>query len=95
MNVSLTSELDEFVQSKVQSGMYSSASEVVQEGLRLLKYKDEASADRLERLRAEIEIGAKQIENGQSTLYDSEGLKNLAAKIKAEGRAILAARRKP
>ncbi len=36
MNVSLTPELDEFVNAKVSSGLYNSASEVVREGLRLL-----------------------------------------------------------
>jgi antitoxin ParD1/3/4 len=35
MNVSLTPELEQFVQTKVQSGRYNSASEVVREALRL------------------------------------------------------------
>lgn len=37
MNVSLTPELEQFVQTKVQSGRYNSASEVVREALRLLE----------------------------------------------------------
>jgi len=36
MNVSLTAELDDFIQTQVESGMYGSASEVVRDGLRLL-----------------------------------------------------------
>jgi antitoxin ParD1/3/4 len=40
MNVSLTSELEEFVAGKVKSGRYSSASEVVREALRLLEEHD-------------------------------------------------------
>ncbi len=36
MNVSLTPELDKFVAEKVDSGRYTSASEVVREALRLL-----------------------------------------------------------
>ncbi|MGO8758319.1 MAG: type II toxin-antitoxin system ParD family antitoxin [Terracidiphilus sp.] len=35
MNVSLTPELDKFVAGKVESGLYTSASEVVREALRL------------------------------------------------------------
>jgi antitoxin ParD1/3/4 len=41
MNVSLTPELERFVQAKVESGLYNNASEVVREGLRLLKEQDE------------------------------------------------------
>ena len=48
MNVHLTAELEEFVQKKVESGLYGSASEVVREALRLLARRD--AADRLEDL---------------------------------------------
>ena len=41
MNVSLTPELERFVNDKVDTGMYQTASEVVREGLRLLKQRDE------------------------------------------------------
>jgi putative addiction module CopG family antidote len=37
MNVSLTPELEKFVEGKVGSGLYNNASEVVREGLRLLE----------------------------------------------------------
>ena len=36
MNVSITEKLEEFVNDKVESGLYNSASEVVREALRLL-----------------------------------------------------------
>ena len=36
MNISLTKSLEEFVQTKVDTGMYASASEVVRAGLRAL-----------------------------------------------------------
>jgi len=39
MNVSLTPELEKLVESKVQSGRYQSASEVIREGLRLLDHQ--------------------------------------------------------
>ena len=41
MNVSLTDELSEFVKSKVSSGRYTSASEVVREALRRLQRAEE------------------------------------------------------
>ena len=40
MNVYLTREWEEFIRQKVASGPYHSASEVIGEGLRLLKEQD-------------------------------------------------------
>ena len=44
MNVSLTPDLEKFVNAKVQSGRYNSASEVIREALRLLEQHDSARA---------------------------------------------------
>jgi len=41
MNVSLTPELEEFVNARVESGRCHSASEVVREALRLLEERDQ------------------------------------------------------
>jgi len=41
MNVSLTPELERFVEKKVQTGRYQSASEVIRAGLRLLEEHDD------------------------------------------------------
>lgn len=64
MNVSLTPELEEIVNLKVQSGMYNSASEVVREGLRLLQQRDEMYKVKLEGLRKEIQKGIDSLEAG-------------------------------
>ncbi len=40
MNVNLTSQLEDFIHSKVKSGLYNSASEVVRDALRLLEEQD-------------------------------------------------------
>lgn len=47
MNVSLTEELASFVKTKVTSGRYTSASEVVREALRLLEQRDQIEAEKL------------------------------------------------
>jgi antitoxin ParD1/3/4 len=47
MNISLTPELEQFVATKVESGRYNSASEVVREALRLLEEHDEARRARI------------------------------------------------
>jgi antitoxin ParD1/3/4 len=82
LNISLTPELASLIHEKVSSGMYHSASEVVREGLRLLKEQDEIRRIRLEELRKEIAIGTEQLERGEYTVYSSG--KEVAAKIKAE-----------
>ena len=68
MNVSLTPELEAVIQSKVKSGMYNSASEVVREGLRLLQQRDDAHEAKLNALRADIQIGIDDLEAGR--IYD-------------------------
>jgi antitoxin ParD1/3/4 len=65
MNVSLTPELEAVIQSKVRSGMYNSASEVVREGLRLLQQRDDAHEAKLNALRAEIQKGVDSLEAGR------------------------------
>jgi antitoxin ParD1/3/4 len=61
MNVSLTPELEQFVQGKVESGLYNNASEVIREGLRLLKEHAEVRL----RWREQIERGWLQAQAGQ------------------------------
>ena len=61
MNVSLTPELEKFVDGKVESGLYNNASEVVREGLRLLKEHDEIRV----KWREQIERGWLHAERGE------------------------------
>ncbi|MDM7922447.1 MAG: type II toxin-antitoxin system ParD family antitoxin [Pyrinomonadaceae bacterium] len=68
MNVSLTPELEAMIDSKVGSGKYNSASEVVREGLRLLQQRDEMHEAKLNALRAEIQLGIDDLEAGR--IYD-------------------------
>jgi len=41
MNINLTPQLEQLVRSKVTSGLYNSASEVVREALRLMEREDQ------------------------------------------------------
>ena len=65
MNVSLTPELEKFLNDKVQSGMYSSASEVIQEALRLMQERDQSDSQQLELIRAKIRRGIEQLDRGE------------------------------
>ena len=64
MNISLTNELESFIQAKVQQGLYHSASEVVREGLRLLVEQDEIKKKRIEVLNLEIDKGLASLKSG-------------------------------
>lgn len=68
MNVSLSAEFDALIGQKVKSGLYNSASEVVREGLRLLKERDEIRDAKLTRLRSDLQKGLDDI--GAGRLYD-------------------------
>ena len=81
MNVSLTPELEKFVDRKVESGLYNNASEVVREGLRLLKEHDEIRL----KWREQIERGWLQAQRGE--LVDgNEVFDRLDKRLKARPR---------
>jgi len=66
MNVSLTPELEEFVSTKVQSGRYNSASEVVREALRLLEEHDAARASQLAQFNEELGRRLAALDRGEA-----------------------------
>ena len=65
MTISLAPELEGFVNQKVASGLYNSASEVVREALQLLHEQDELARIRTEELRREIQKGLDSLNQGQ------------------------------
>ncbi len=77
MNVSLTPELEKYVQEKVSSGMYYSASEVIREGLRLLREREQLQQIRLQELRQDIQAG---LSSGEATPLDMQAIKEKAQK---------------
>ncbi len=70
MNVSLTRELEQFVEHKVASGLYGSSSEVVRDALRLMEERDRLLDARLEDLRGEVQKGLMQLKEGRSRSLD-------------------------
>jgi antitoxin ParD1/3/4 len=65
MNVNLGTVFDKFVAELLKTGLYQSQSEVVREGLRLLKEREELKNLRLSELRKEIAIGSEQADRGE------------------------------
>lgn len=81
MNINLTPQLEELVRTKVSSGLYNSASEVVREALRLMERDDQVRAATLAQLRQDIQEG---LDSGSAGELDAEA-------IKRRGRERLAA----
>lgn len=65
MNISLPSELEAWVHAKVESGLYTSASEVIREALRLQAQYDSARQEQLASMNAAIDEGLCDMRDGR------------------------------
>jgi antitoxin ParD1/3/4 len=81
---SIGKHFEEFIASLIESGRYSTASEVMRDGLRLIEEREQHRMAKLEALRAEIQKG---LDSGPA-----EEVGDMFARIKAEGRKRLAAK---
>ena len=82
MNVSLTTEMEQWVQQKVASGLYTSASEVVREALRALYEKESKRSAKLANLREALRAGMESADRGDL----GEWNEGISKEIKALGR---------
>jgi antitoxin ParD1/3/4 len=90
MNVSLTPELEKFVQDKVEGGRYTSASEVVREALRLLEKQEERLREREQALKAfQAELDRRIAEADAGKVMDvEEAFAMLRARIAAKRKKL-------
>ena len=65
LNVSLTPELEKFVESRVKSGRYQTASEVVREALRLLESQERDRDAAFRALKKQLQEDAAAAETGE------------------------------
>jgi antitoxin ParD1/3/4 len=65
MNVNLGPVLEQFVADLLKTGHYQTQSEILREGLRLLKEREELKQARLTELRREIAIGIAEADRGE------------------------------
>jgi antitoxin ParD1/3/4 len=82
MNISLTIELEQFIQSQVTSGKYTSSEEVILAGIRLLEQRERIYKGRFEELQREIMIGVEQLDR-QERLDGREVIEQLRQKNQA------------
>jgi putative addiction module CopG family antidote len=76
MNIALTPELEQFIEAQIATGAFSSATEVIHDGLRLLRQHTE--------LKQTLQQGIADLEQGRYTTYTSA--QDLATQIKTLGR---------
>lgn len=65
MEIALTPEVEQFIQSKVNSGQYASASEVFLAGIKLLQDIEQTYQGRYQALRDEVRIGLEAADRGE------------------------------
>jgi len=85
MNVSLTPQLEKFINKQVKTGQYQTASEVVREALRLMAEHKQSRAEKLRRLRKELHSAFEEIERGDGIPATDEFFES----IKRRGRERL------
>lgn len=84
MNSNLTPQLEDMVRQKVESGLYTSASQVVREAWRLMEERDQLFAAKLVRLRADLQAG---LDSGPAVPWDAHEVKRAGrARRKAKER---------
>ncbi len=86
MAITLSTEVENRIATKVQSGLYANADDVLREALHLLDARDQSRQNELADLRQDIAIGVSQLDRGEYHLFDDKTLE----KIKEEGRKRLA-----
>lgn len=64
-NVVLTKQQEELIETLVESGRYQNASEVLRDGLRLVKQREAEDATRLKALRDAARVGIAALDRGE------------------------------
>jgi antitoxin ParD1/3/4 len=64
LTVTLTPELEAFIETRIASGRFGTAAEVIREGLPLLEVREQEREAVIEELRQEIEVGVEQAKAG-------------------------------
>lgn len=73
MHVSLTPELEQIIKSKVESGFYNNASEVIRDALRFMQTNyDLVHQMKLNHLRNHLAIGENEIANSDGQIIKSK-----------------------
>lgn len=78
MTISLSPEMQRFVEEKVKSGQYTSADDVMRHALALLRAQDTTTPDDVAELRLLLAPALEQADRGQLTPLDMDEVKRKA-----------------
>ncbi len=81
MNISLTPQLEKMVNRKIKSGMYTSASEVIREALRLLNEHDKIRELQIREMKEKVMAGVQQIREGKISRFDKDEIIAMGRKL--------------
>jgi putative addiction module CopG family antidote len=104
LNISLTPQMAQFIRRKVEAGEYADESEVVIDAIRRVQAAEEvAQQETLDRLsdsdrrgiRDSVQAGLRDLQNGDYTEYDEDGLRRIFADVIERGKKGLAPQQSP
>ena len=72
MNIALKPDVQKYVEEKVKTGQYTSPEEAVNILLQQSRQREELTADDIEELRREIDVGITEADHGKFADFDAE-----------------------
>src|SRR5689334_7762620 len=84
LNVSLTTTLRNYVDARVRSGRYGSASEVVRDGLRALQQRERLAASFWGGVREKVAVARRQVAEGK-TVDGESAMDEILAELEETG----------
>ena len=85
MHISLTPEMERFIDERVESGLYETAGEVVREALRLLNERDLVR----DQLRADVVAGFDRLARREGRTYDRASRANQGARSRTSRQGVV------
>ena len=73
MHVNLSPEMEGFVKSKVETGFYGNATEVIRDALRRMQAED----TRLAAWKSAVKVGDEQLDQGDGIAYTPDAMKDI------------------
>jgi antitoxin ParD1/3/4 len=81
IHINLSLETEQYLQSKIGTGFYSNASEVVRDAIRRMR-----EDDKLVTLRVAVQVGEEQLDRGEGIPYTPKRLETITEKAFANAR---------
>lgn len=94
MEISLHPKMSQWINEKVEAGLYNNPNELILEGLRLLKIQEEQRLAMTEGLRRDILLGIRQLDVGRSCVFNQDTLNKIKDDARSAPRPMISRRGK-